>query len=56
LSNGQETQQGQDINGVGVEAEVSFNTWQDFFKKIGSPFRKLFGKKEEEKDGNENPS
>ena len=56
LSNGQEMQQGQDINGVGVEAEVSFNTWQDFFKKIGSPFRKLFGKKEEEKDGNENPS
>ena len=56
LSNGQETQQGQDINGVGVEAEVSFNTWQDFFRKIGSPFRKLFGKKEEENNGNENPS
>ncbi|MBO6620757.1 MAG: hypothetical protein JJ892_05060 [Balneola sp.] len=58
LSNGQETQQGQDINGVGVEAEVSFNTWQDFFRRLGSPFRKLFGKnkKEEENNGNENPS
>ncbi|MEQ9280170.1 MAG: hypothetical protein RLN83_11765 [Balneola sp.] len=58
LSNGQETQQGQDINGVGVEAEVSFNTWQDFFRRLGSPFRKLFGNKdkEEENDGNENPS
>ncbi len=56
LSNGQETQQGQDINGVGVEAEVSFNTWQDFFRRLGRPFRKLFGKKEKENNGNENPS
>lgn len=58
LSNGQESQQGQDINGVGVEAEVSFNTWQDFFRRLGSPFRKLFGKNKnkEENNGNENPS
>jgi hypothetical protein len=57
LSNGQETQQGQDINGLGVEAETSFNTWQDFFKRLGSPFRKLFGKKEQEESKvDENPS
>ena len=58
LSNGQETQQGQDINGVGVEAEVTFNTWQDFFRRLGSPFRKLFGKnnKEEKIKEDENPS
>lgn len=58
LSNGQETQQGQDINGVGVEAATSFNTWQDFFRRLGSPFRKLFGKKEqkEENKEDENPS
>ena len=56
LSNGQETQQGQDINGVGVEAEVTFNTWQDFFRRLKSPFRKLFGKNEEENKEDENPS
>ncbi len=58
LSSGQESQQAQDINGVGVEAQVSFNTWQDFFRRLGSPFRKLFGtnKKEEENKEDENPS
>ncbi|MFY0682925.1 MAG: hypothetical protein JXR20_00125 [Balneola sp.] len=54
LSNGQESQQGQDINGVGVEAETSFNTWQDFFRRLGSPFRKLFGNNEQDKE-DENP-
>lgn len=41
----------QDINGVGVEARFSFNTWKEFFNRLGRPFRKLFGikdKKEEE--------
>lgn len=57
LSNGQETQQGQDINGVGVEAKTSFNTWQDFFRRLGSPFRKLFGNKDKEENKvDENPS
>lgn len=58
LSNGQETQQGQDINGVGVEAETNFNTWQDFFRRLGSPFRKLFGNKEKQEENieDENPS
>ena len=41
-------QQGQDINGVGLEAEVSFNSWNEFFRKLANPFRRLFGTKEEE--------
>ena len=43
-----ESQQFQDINGVGVEAELTFNTWNEFFKKLASPFRRLFGTKEKE--------
>lgn len=42
----EENQQAQDINGVGLEAEVSFNSWNEFFKKITRPFRRLFGVKE----------
>ncbi len=56
LSESQDTQQGQDINGVGVEAEVTFNTWQEFFNRLGSPFRKLFGIKKEDVNQDENPS
>lgn len=47
ISGGEESQQAQDINGVGFEAEVSFNTWQEFFRRLTSPFRKIFGKKED---------
>ncbi len=43
-------QQGQDINGVGLEAEVSFNSWNEFFRKLANPFRKIFGKKEKEEE------
>lgn len=45
----EESQQAQDINGVGLEAEVSFDNWREFFRKIGRPFRKLFGIKEKAK-------
>ncbi len=47
LSGGEDSPQAQDINGVGFEAEVSFNSWQEFFRRVTSPFRKLFGKKED---------
>jgi len=57
-----ESQQAQDINGVGLEAEVSFNSWNEFLKKLATPFRRLFGikdKKEEEQQQeitqNQNP-
>lgn len=48
-------QQGQDINGVGLEAEVSFNSWNEFFKKLANPFRRLFGKKDNEEEESQDP-
>lgn len=58
----EESQQAQDINGVGLEAEVSFNSWNEFFRKITKPFRRLFGIKgkkvepqQEELTENQNP-
>lgn len=56
LSQSQDTQQGQDINGLGVEAKVAFNSWQEFFRRVGSPFRKLFGINNKEENEDENPS
>lgn len=50
LSSTEQSQQSQDINGVGLEAKVSFNTWDEFFKRLFSPFRKLFGSKEKQED------
>ncbi|MAO64417.1 MAG: hypothetical protein CL666_05410 [Balneola sp.] len=49
LSSTEQSQQSQEINGVGLEAKVSFNTWNDFFNRLFAPFRKLFGTKEEQK-------
>ncbi len=49
-------QQGQDINGVGLEAEVSFNSWNEFFRKLANPFRKLFGTKDKEEEESEEQS
>ncbi|MFN1833655.1 hypothetical protein AB2B38_000215 [Balneola sp. MJW-20] len=61
LNTSNSTNDTQDINGVGVEARFSFNTWKQFFRRLGRPFRKLFGikeKTEEEITENreENPS
>lgn len=49
----EESQQAQDINGVGLEAEVSFNNWNEFFNKIANPFRRLFGIKVKEDTQNQ---
>jgi hypothetical protein len=56
-SSTEESSQAQDINGVGLEAEVSFNSWNEFFKRLTNPFKKLFGikDKEEELTQNDNP-
>ena len=43
---GQQTQQTQDINGVGIETTYGFNSWNEFFKKLAIPFRKIFGIRE----------
>ncbi len=45
-----ESQQAQDINGVGLEAEVSFNNWNEFLRKIATPFRRLFGIKDNKEE------
>ena len=59
----EQSQQSQDINGVGLEAKVSFNAWDEFFKRLFSPFRKLFGlddtndnQEETENSGTESPA
>lgn len=51
---GLETQQAQEMNGIGVEAQVQFNTWQKLKARISNAFRSLLGIKEEtEEDGEE---
>ncbi|WP_234571360.1 translocation/assembly module TamB domain-containing protein [Rhodohalobacter sp. 614A] len=47
-----ETQQAQEMNGIGVEAQVQFNTWQKLRARISNAFRSLFGieTKDEEDD------
>jgi hypothetical protein len=47
LNGAENSQQAQDINGVGFEAEVSFNTWKELLNKISRPFKKLFGNKKD---------
>lgn len=43
------TQQVQDINGVGIEAQVEFDKGNELFEKIGRFFSRLFGKKKTSK-------
>jgi len=52
LSNRSETEsrQTQEMNGMGVEAQFQFNTWQNLKNRIVSSIRKLFGLKEDEPD------
>jgi hypothetical protein len=38
------------MNGMGVEAQFQFNTWQNLKNRILSSIRKLFGWKEDEPD------
>ncbi|MEX0843763.1 MAG: hypothetical protein WD022_00705 [Balneolaceae bacterium] len=53
ISSTEQSQQSQDINGVGVEAKLSFNTWNEFFNRLFSPFRKLFGSGNGNKEQNQ---
>ena len=52
LSNRSETEsrQTQEMNGMGIEAQFQFNTWQNLKHRIVSSIRKLFGLKEDEPD------
>ena len=42
------SQQSQDINGIGLETEVSFSSWRDFLGQLFEPVARLFTRKEEE--------
>lgn len=48
-----DTRQVQEMNGVGVEARVQYNTWQELGRRIRSTWNRLWGREEE---NNENPS
>jgi hypothetical protein len=52
LSNRSETEsrQTQEMNGMGLEAQFQFNTWQNLKNRIVSSIRKLFGWKKDEPD------
>jgi len=39
------------MNGVGLEAQIQFNTWQEFRHRITNAVKRLFGRKD--KDENE---
>ncbi|REL33335.1 hypothetical protein DYD21_11180 [Rhodohalobacter sp. SW132] len=58
LSNRAETEarQTQEMNGMGVEAQFQFNTWQSLRNRISNSFRNLFGLKEKEPEVEENDS
>lgn len=43
-------QQAQEMNGVGVEAQVQYNTWHELKTRISNAFRSLFGIKPKTKD------
>lgn len=41
------------VDGVGLEAEMQFNTWQDLKHRIANTFRRLFGMDPKERNGEE---
>ena len=47
-----DTRQTQEMNGLGVEAQVQFNTWKSFRNRISNAVRSFFGiqRKEEQED------
>lgn len=42
-TSGVEARQTQEMNGIGLETQVQFNTWQQFKQRISNAFRRLFG-------------
>jgi len=47
------TSQTQEMNGMGLEAEFQFNTWQNLRQRISYSFRRLFGMDAEEPEDEE---
>lgn len=52
-TSGIETSQSQEMNGIGFEAQVQFNTWQNLKARISSAFRSLLGIKKDEPEQEE---
>ena len=52
-TSGIETSQSQEMNGIGFEAQVQFNTWQNLRSRISKAFRSLMGIKEDQPEENE---
>jgi len=48
-----DSRQTQEMNGVGLEAQFQFNTWQSLRNRVSNSFRKLFGKKEKDTEQEE---
>ena len=55
-TSGVESRQAQEMNGIGVEAQVQFNTWQNLRSRISDAFRKLFGIKPDDHENDESDS
>jgi hypothetical protein len=53
---GSSDRQTQEMNGVGLEARVQFNTWKDFRNRISNTFRGIFGLQKREEENSENTS
>ena len=47
-SGSENSQQSQDINGIGLETEVSFSSWRNFLGQLFEPVTRLLSRKEEE--------
>lgn len=47
-TSGIETRQSQEMNGIGMEAQIQFNTWQNLRARLSNAFRSLFGIKKDE--------
>ncbi|MEO1022011.1 MAG: AsmA family protein [Bacteroidota bacterium] len=50
FNNSDQAQQSQDINGVGVEAKVVFNTWKGFLNRLMRPFKRMFGRSQRKEE------
>ena len=47
--------QEESVNGVGLEAQVQFNTWQELGSRITGAFRSLFGLREDDDEEEDDP-
>ena len=50
FTSGLESRQAQEMNGVGLEAQVQFNTWRSLRTRISNAFRSFLGIKQEEQE------